>query len=179
VWHRSADGRWTFYSDVGGHAGCSRYFGPALHECVVSPIRIDWTHPREFAVAVDGGRTLSWRVALRSTGSTAVLSEAAHRVPRAWLASAGMLSVLGVVAGIALRAGRLRLAGCTPDGSRFTARPRHLWDIAASRAMLHGRDLGRMVKIKRQLALGEFWIPRRPLLMFGGVTMQSPANHES
>ena len=175
VWHRSADGRWTFYSDIGSHAGCLRYFGPALHHSVVSPIRIDWANPRGFTVAVDGGRTLFWSVALRSTWTTAMLSKAAQRVPAAWLTRARMLSALGVVARIALRAGRLQLAGRTPDGSRFTASPRSVWDIAASRARLHGRDLGPVIKVKQQVALGEFSIPRRPLLMFGSVTMQRSA----
>jgi hypothetical protein len=123
-------------------------------------------------VAVDGGRTLSWSVALRSTWTTSALNEATHWVPTAWLTSARVLSALAVVARIALRAGHLRLTGRTPDGSHFAAEPRSVWDIAASRARLHGRDLGPVMTVTQQVALGEFWIPRRPLLMFGSVTMQ-------
>jgi hypothetical protein len=171
VWHRSPDGGWTVYTDVPPDDGCARYFGPALREAVVAPIRLEWTGFRSLTVAVDGGRTIAWSVALTPTASTAVVNRLGAAMPRRWRTDARMLRVVGAAAGVALRAGRLSLAGRTPDGSQFLASPDGVWVIAASRATIGGRDLGPTGPIAPQPALGEFHIPNRGLFAFASMLL--------
>ena len=62
VWHRNPAGRWTFYSTVPAHQGCSRYYSKAVDDEVVAPIQIDWPGPARFRVEVKGA--ITWEVML-------------------------------------------------------------------------------------------------------------------
>jgi hypothetical protein len=97
------------------------------------------------------------------------------RLPARWWTSERALAAIATAAGLALSAGRLRLTGTTPSGSRFLANPRMLWTVLASRATIGSRKLGRIGTMSPQVALGEFWIPRRPLFAIGAAFMTPPA----
>jgi hypothetical protein len=180
VWHRDPQGAWTFYSDAGCDQdgrdhGCGRYFGRAVREFIGTPIRIEWTGPRNMTIAAQGGRLLSWRLALAPTASTTLLNAIAAHVPRRWLTDERALRALGLAAGFALGAGRLSLAGETPAGHRFMASPEVVWTVSASRAAVEGRDLGPIGPIDPQPALGDFYIPRRGLFAVCSAVMMMSA----
>ena len=174
IWHRAPHGEWTFYSDAAGDQACGRYFGPRIREVAGTPIRIEWTGPRAMTIVAHGGRLLSWRIALTQTLSTTLLNAVAAMLPRQWRTNTRALRALGKAAGLALGAGRVSLAGETPDGHRFVASPDVVWTVGASRAVIDGRDLGPTGPIDPQPRLGDFHIPRRGLFAAGSVIMARP-----
>lgn len=78
------------------------------------------------------------------------------------------------MAGVALGAGRLNLTGETPNGHRFVSHPRHLWLIAASRAVVSGEDLGLLGPLDVQASLGDVQIPQRGIFALTRVQLQQP-----
>ncbi|MGE0864112.1 MAG: hypothetical protein AB7P34_09440 [Vicinamibacterales bacterium] len=174
VWHRSAEAKWTFYSDVSEHQGCDRYWGPLVDHHVVAPIRLEWTAPYRLLVSVDGGRLLSWSLVLRPTAATTVLNLLATWLPDSWWGQTAVLRAMAAAARALLGTGPMRLRGRTPSGHRFTSTPQALWDISSSSATLNGRDLGRPGPLVSQATLGEFAIPQRGLFVLGRVTMEAP-----
>jgi hypothetical protein len=175
VWHRSPQGDWTFYSDVGDGLGCARYFGAGIREAVTAPIRIEWLGPRSVSVAIDGGRALAWTLALRQTTSTRLLNRAGGLVPAPFWRDQRVLQVMALAVRVILRAGDIRLTGETPSGNHFLVNPRAFWLVEASRAVVGGRDLGPMGPITPQPALGDVRIPRRGLFAVGAAFMTTPA----
>ncbi|HUE84615.1 MAG TPA: hypothetical protein VMO26_00915 [Vicinamibacterales bacterium] len=160
VWHCSPSGRWTFYTDVAGH-GCAEYFGPALDEVVVTPIRIEWNGPRRVSIAVDGGRRLVWSMLMRSTPLTRAFNAVGP-----WLAPIAakhprLLTPLALVARLLFDTGPLRLVGRAPNGAGFAGTPWAVWIVRSSRACIDGHDTGPDRRLDRSLALGDFLIPRR------------------
>ncbi len=171
VWHRRPDGRWTFYIDTPGGLGCAKHFAPALDRTVVTPIRTEWLTPRCLSVTLEGGRLLSWTMALASTPATTMLNGLCRALPARWWLEPRWLRMLASMARIALGAGRLTLTGRTPAGSVFIANPKRIWAITSSRATFEGHDLGRIEQSADQPALGDFVIPRRPLFAIGAAFM--------
>jgi hypothetical protein len=171
VWHRTSDGCWTLYADVGPDQGCLHYFGRAVDHAIHAPIRIEWTGARSLQVAVNGGRLLAWSLSLAPTTGTTLVNTVAAVLPAWAWTDRRALAAIGVLARLALRSGRLRLTGTTPCGSRFLATPRMMWSIVASRATIAGHDLGPVGIIDPQASLGEFLIPRRPLFAVGSAFM--------
>lgn len=93
-------------------------------------------------------------------------------MPDAMWRSPAVLSVMGRVAGVALRAGRLRMAGTTPNGQRFVVSPKTIWAITSASAVLEGEDLGPLGPAPRQGRLGDFYIPQCGLLATGGALVE-------
>ncbi|MGE0041935.1 MAG: hypothetical protein AB7H88_12430 [Vicinamibacterales bacterium] len=172
VWHRAPDGRWTFYADVAPTHGCARYFGPALDEVVVAPIRLEWTGDRRLNVAVDGGRLVAWSVCLAGTPATRLITALASRLPAGCWGAERALSLAGRLAGRLLGIGRFRLVGQLPSGAHFVAVPRSVWMVTASRARVAGRVLGSMAPLARQAAIGDVWLPQRGLFAVVQTRMQ-------
>jgi hypothetical protein len=85
---------------------------------------------------------------------------------RAWR-SGPVLAVMSRVAGVPLRAGRMRLTGLTPNGQRFTANPLRMWVARSSRASIGGVDLGEMGPAPEQAHLRDFAIPQRGVFVVG------------
>jgi hypothetical protein len=77
------------------------------------------------------------------------------------------LAGMGALAGPMLRAGRVRLAGWTPNGQRFMANPLMVWLISESKASLDGTDLGEVGPSRTQGRLADFWIPQRGVFAIG------------
>ena len=98
---------------------------------------------------------------------TTTLSTVAAIVPdRLWRAQP-VLSMIGWVAGKALRAGRVGLAGLVPNGQRFVANPLRVWLVADAAASLQGVDFGPVGVLDTQAALGDFSIPQRGIFAIG------------
>lgn len=166
VWHRDANGRWTFCQDQPAELACTRYFGAEVDEVRQGPIRIDWTGPRRFEVRAGDG-DLEWAVELGSTPVTRLLNGVGSLLPaRAWRSSP-VLAAMSRVAGMALGAGRVRLAGQAPNGQRFVANPLTMWVATASRATVRGADLGEMGPAPEQAHLRDFAIPQRGIFVIG------------
>ena len=83
---------------------------------------------------------------------------------KAWRAEP-ILAVIGLVAGTALRAGRVAMTGRTPNGQRFVANPSRIWLIADSSARLGDEDFGPPGSLGEQAHLGDFWIPQRGMFV--------------
>jgi hypothetical protein len=162
VWHRNPAGRWTFFTDVADQ-GCARYFGPALDEVVVAPIRIEWTSARCASVAIDGGRRLTWSLLMRSTPMTRAFNRAAPHLAPILTRYPRLLVALAALARLVWRTGPLRLVGLTPSGAVFSGQPWALWVVSASRACIAGQDTGPNRPLDANLALGDFRIPKRAL----------------
>jgi hypothetical protein len=168
VWHRDPTGRWTFYQDQPAELACTRYFGADVDEVRQGPIEIDWTGPARFEVRAGDG-DLEWMVEVGSTPVTRVLNSLGSMLPsRAWRSGA-VLAIMSRVAGVALRAGRVRLAGIAPNGQRFVANPLTIWVATSSRATVGGEDLGEMGPAPGQAHLRDFAIPQRGVFVVGRV----------
>ena len=168
VWHRDPNGRWTFYQDQPAELACTRYFGADVDEVRQGPIKIDWTAPGRFEVRVRDGR-LDWMVEVESTPVTQVLNRLGSLLPlHAWRSGA-VLGVMSRVAGVALRAGRVRLSGIAPNGQRFVAQPLTMWVVTRSRAAVGGDDLGEVGPAPEQAHLGDFALPQRGVFVVGRV----------
>lgn len=173
VWHRDPSGKWTIYADAAPELSCARYFGTALAATALAEIELDWGGPRSLAVRMAG--VLTWTIELAPTPATRLMTTAAGVMPESLWHNDTVLSGMGAMAGPVLSAGRLRLAGVTPNGQSFQAGPRVLWAISSSRAVLDGADLGPPGPLPQQDRLGDFWLPQRGLFYLAQTRFLAPA----
>lgn len=168
IWHRSPDDRWTVYANVEPARSCPRFFGAALDDVMVTGIRVRWTGPAQVSVSAPAAR-IEWGMRLGTTPATRLLSTAALLLPEPLWSSASLMDTLGGLAGRALGAGRLSLAGRTPNGKAFRLAPRQIWRVVASAAVVRGRELGSTTPLPGQARLADFWIPNTGLFAFGAA----------
>ncbi|ORW74101.1 hypothetical protein [Mycobacterium saskatchewanense] len=166
VWHRDPDGVWTFYATTPGPQSCARFFSSAtLNDAVQCDIDVAWVTPWSLLVEMPG--LLAWHIEIGTAPSTRLMSAVGGRLPaRAWTNRA-VLAAMGRVAGPALRAGRVRLAGTAPNGQRFMIAPAQLWAVTHSRAVWRDADLGPVGPLPRQPRLAGFRPPQRGLFVVG------------
>ena len=168
VWHRSPDGRWTFFQDAPADRACTRYFGAAVDEVVDAKIEIDWPASSELTItASGGGRRLDWRLSLESSFATRVMNRVGSLLPDALWRSERFMSLVATIAGPLLRAGEVRMTGRAPNGQAFIANPTLVWLIPASSASLDGDDLGELGPAPTPGRLGDFRIPQRGVFAIG------------
>jgi hypothetical protein len=149
VWHRDPAGAWTFYATTPAEHSCARYFSTATtHAAVQCPVDVTWTG--DFTLNVDIPDVLRWTVELRHTPATRLNTLIGCRLPDGLWTNSGALAGIGRFAGAALGAGQVRLAGTTPNGQHFRIAPKQIWAVRASRAGLHGRDLGPLAPLPEQ-----------------------------
>jgi hypothetical protein len=135
VWHRDPHRRWTFYADAPAEVSCARYFGAtSAGGAERVPIDVTWTGPWSLRVTVPD--VLAWEVHLAATAATRLLSSASRLLPDPCWDSDRVLGAMGRVAGLLLRAGRVRLQGTVPNGQHFQAAPRLLWAVTNSTALV-------------------------------------------
>lgn len=164
VWHRNPAGRWTFRQDVAADVSCPRYFSAAIDRSVRTTIEVVWTGDTTFEVRADD---LLWAVRLAPTPVTRMMNAMAGRLsPRLW-ADPRVLTTMGRVAGLVMRAGRVSLQGVTPNGQSFQAHPLQIWMVEDTRATLGGLDLGPPGPLDDQARLGDFWLPQRGVFALG------------
>ncbi|MBC7842875.1 MAG: hypothetical protein H7099_11205 [Gemmatimonadaceae bacterium] len=162
VWHCTPRGKWTFYADVSPEQACTRYTGVAADAAHAMYIGMAWTGPRTLVVEIPD-IALRWTLMLQATAATRLFDAARSCMPDRWLASDRVLSVIGTCARMVLKTGPVRLAGRMPNGQRYHVAPNGLWVVGATRATIHGVDLGMPGECGPQASIGDFLVPRRPL----------------
>ena len=166
VWHRDPAGRWTFWQDQTADQACSRYFGAAVTETRRCAIELDWSAETTLHVAV-AELDFAWTVTMLTSPVTRALNAVGSLLPdKAWRAEP-VLAVMGLVAGTALRAGRVAMTGRTPNGQRFVANPSRIWLVADSSARLGNDNFGPPGSLGEQAHLADFWIPQRGMFAIG------------
>jgi len=175
VWIRNPAGAWSMHGTVDPGLSCPRYFGSALESASTSRISITWSKSDAFTVDVDGGVALHWELTLRPTPVTRLMSAVSGAAPERLWRSQHFLKAMGAVASPLLGAGRIGLTGHVPNGQSFAVRPRYMWFVAGSRAVLGGQDLGTPTALPVQDKLGDFWIPQRGILMLGTAVFEPGA----
>jgi hypothetical protein len=180
VWHRSPDGRWSFWATIAPEVSCARYTGEISDDTRQAAIRLAWPAPHRLMITADDVG-LSWEVTFSATPASRALSVLAQRLPGHFLGKESVLRVLGPVAGTLLGAGRLALTGTMPNRQTFHLVPSHVWMVAASRAQLGATDLGRLAPLPRQATIGDLRIPQKGLLAFGALDLDpfSLARHSA
>lgn len=168
VWHRDPDGRWTFYVDVEPHHSCARFFAPVLERVAVTDIGISWTGPHTLSLTLPAHR-MHWGLRIWRTPLTRALNGAMGLLPERVWESTGALRALGPVAGRLLGVGGLEMAGRLPNGQAYRMRPRSVWRVEGSVAVVAGRELGRSMALAEQPCLGGFPVPNGGLFAFGGA----------
>lgn len=172
VWHRDPNGRWTFYSTVAPDCSCARYFGGQVYRNVVTPIDVTWTTPWTLRVRI--GMELTWQMTLRASTMTRLLSVMASLMPERAYRMPAVLRSMGSVVDTTLGSGRVNLTGRTPNGHRFVMRPRQLWLVETSTALLGGRSVGLPGPLTQQAALEDLLIPQRGLFAIASACLERP-----
>jgi hypothetical protein len=173
VWHRDPAGRWDFWQDQPDDQACSRYFGSALAATHRARIELDWTGPAALRVTV-AAAGLTWNMTMGTSAATRALNAIGTLLPdRAWRAPR-FLAVMGPVAGTALHAGRVAMAGTAPNGHAFVTNPQRIWLIGASAAAIGDQELGPAGPLRPQARLGDFWIPQRGIFAIGRAFFGEP-----
>lgn len=169
VWVRTPDDAWRIFTTIDASLSCPRYFGSALEATSEHAITIDWTDDQRLSVRIDDDIDLRWSITLAATPMSRMMSTMAGALPGAAWRSERFLSMLGGVAGPALRAGRIGMTGDTPNRQRFRARLDRMWMVDSSLASMHGESLGQVSPLAAQTRLGDFWMPQRGIFMIGGA----------
>jgi len=173
VWHRDPDGNWSFYQNVPLDEGCARYFGAAITGSLTGPVRIEWNGPNQFRVTVAAPGEIVWEVRLAPTIVTNTMNAIGRALPSRWWKKSSTLGIMEAVARWVLRTGEMRLTGHTPNGHRFTASPRLIWQIAESRATIRGVDAGPPGRLATQAVLADFRIPQRGLFAITTAVLEA------
>lgn len=178
VWHRTPDGRWTFYSNVQPLQSCNRYFGNAVERFVPAEIEIEWEGPRSISVRIPAAEFV-WRSQLAPTAATRLMNAAGGLMPDALWRNGPALRAMGVLASVLLGLGRVRLKGTAPNGQQFIANPLQIWTIPTSTASLGAEQFGPVGPLQQQAFVGEFAIPQRGVFIIGRAFFEQfdPARH--
>jgi hypothetical protein len=160
VWHRSPEGKWTFWSDVAPEAACWRFFGEAVEHAERSAICIRWSGPRSMRVTVGDGE-VDWELTMRATPVTVLVNAVTGMLPERLWQDTPVLGLIGEVAGSALGLGRVNLTGHSPNGQAFVVNPLRIWMVATSSAVVRGTPIGTPGPLPVQAMLGDFAIPQR------------------
>jgi|SRR5690348_1963577 hypothetical protein len=179
VWHRAPDGQWTFISDAAPEQSCARYFASDRAQTLYTKIETRWDGPHSLRVSVPD--LLEWRLDLASTPATLLMSVLSRRAPAAAGRSETVRRVMARAAAPMLRAGRIGMAGTTPNGQRYTMAPWLIWTVSSSNAVLRGVDLGSPNPLLRQVRLGDFWLPQRGLFALANGAFENfdPSKHHA
>jgi hypothetical protein len=117
--------------------------------------------PDKFRVIVDGSRPLSSDVTLTQAVASRLMNAAAGLVPDSWWQKHFMLRAMRFTARYVLGAGKVNLAGRTPNGQEFIANPQRVWIVKSSRAVVNGVDVGPAGPLPEQPRLNKFSMPQR------------------
>lgn len=160
VWHRDPEGVWTFYATTPGPQSCSRYFSSVTPvDPVVCDIESTWITPWSLQISIAG--LLDWRVDVKKTAATRLMSVIGGRMPNAAWTSRRTLSLMSPVVGPLLGVGKIRLTGKLPNGQEFRIAPKRVWAVADSAAVVAGEDLGPIGPHAIQGNLADFQLPQR------------------
>jgi hypothetical protein len=169
VWHRPPGGQWTIYTSIAPERSCPRYIGQGVTHTVQAGIEMEWTSERDLTVRVPEAQFV-WEMRIENTLVTWLMNVLLAVMPERLLRSRRVLSLMSRLSTVLLSAGRLRLIGRMPGRLRFQAVPRKVWMISSSRATIGGRALGPLGPLPEQIALADFAIPQRGVVLLGDVT---------
>lgn len=177
VWHCDPSGRWTMWTDVEALYSCPRYFGPALDAIHERRIEVEWPDPWSIRVRIDG--ILDWEMKISPTLSTRAMTMVGAHLPDPLWRNRAALAAMSRVAGMTLRAGKLRLYGDVPSQQWFRVKVPHVWATCDVTATLHGENLGPSGQTRPQRWLGGFALPNRGLFAIGQATFEAydPSRH--
>ncbi len=168
LWHRDSAGTWTFYADAQPMQSCNRYFGSAVERFVLAIIDLTWEGPRRLTVRIPDA-SLEWTSDFVATAMTRGMNALGSLMPEFMWRSSMVLGVMSRVAGVALRAGAVRMHGRAPNGQSFIANPRLIWTISDATATLGRHDFGPPGPVRPQAWLGDFALPQRGMLAVGAA----------
>lgn len=172
IWHRDPGGRWEFWQDQPDDRACSRYFSAALADTRHVAIGLEWPGEATLRLTIPEF-DFQWTATMASSPVTRLLNAVGSVLPeRAWT-NHSVLSVMGAVAGAALRAGRVSLYGRVPNGQRFVANPLKTWLVVDANARLAGQEFGPIGHLGEQARLADFWIPQRGIFALGRALFAS------
>lgn len=172
IWHRDPAGRWTFYESAPCEVACSRYFGADVQRARHISIGLEWKTPRRLRICTLDDATVDWTIQLGSTPVTRAMNLVGSAMPNTLWRSRSVLSLMGHVAGRALRAGTVRLSGQTSNGQHFDANPLRIWYVTDSTAVVEGQDLGPVGPLEEQAHLADFYLPQRGIFAIGRVFVE-------
>lgn len=180
VWYRNPEGEWTIYSDVPPETACPRFFGSAVARAVVSPITLEWTADDALHVEVPEGG-LSCDIVVTPTAASRAMNLVAATFPEWAWRNPRVLGLTAKVAGLMLRAGRLRMAGIAPNRQAFIANPRRIWVVKSARLRVGERETDQPGPVTPQAHLGDFLIPQRGLVAIGNAAFDplDPSRHST
>ena len=173
IWHRDPGGGWEFWQDQPDEQGCARYFSAALDATRRVAIALAWSGDTTLRLAVPE-LDFSWSATMASSPVTRLLNGVGSVLPeRAWT-NRHVLTAMGAVAGVALRASRVGLSGSVPNGQRFVANPLKVWTVVDTDASLAGEGFGPTGALAEQAQLGDFLIPQRGIFALGRAFFSAP-----
>ncbi len=178
IWHRDAQGRWTFHESAPSEVACSRYFGAGVERFRVGAIGLEWETPRRLRIRTADG-AVDWTVEMESSPMTRMMSAVGSAMPNAAWRSRPILGAMGRVAGWALGVGTVRLTGLTSNGQDFDANPLRVWYVTDSRAIVDGQDLGPIGPLSEQAHMADFYFPQRGIFAVGRVFVTPHAGNAS
>jgi hypothetical protein len=166
VWHRDPDGGWDFYADAPPQVTCARFFGRDVARYIHTPVHITWTSPTNFHVSADED-ALEWDITLTRNATTFAINRLCRMMPEIAWKDETTLKVLSKIAGNLLHAGKLRLAGITPNGQHYKAAPRFIVMVGDTQASINRQELGLPGPLADQAHIGDFWIPQKGIFAIG------------
>lgn len=173
VWHRSADGDWSIYSDGRSlETTCSRYWNPAIQHASLTNIDVTWTGPNELRVEMEEP-PLVWTMTISAPLFLKGLNAVSSKLPL-WSWKLG-LSRWGRewMAKRLLDMGDLRLSFTMPSGQDTVIMPEEVFFIEDSDAELDSRSLGDPVRLETNPTIGGVPLPTRPTFVLGQAHMQT------
>ena len=173
VWHRDPGGRWTCCMDAQPDHGCPRYFGSAFSRVVRGEIGLAWDDDDRVTLSVPAAR-IEWSLRLEPTLATRAVNAGLRILPDALLNRPAVRDRAAPIIGRALDAEPFSLSGTTPMGHAAALELRRVWDIAASVAVVDGRDVGPMMQSGEPPSIGGIEFPRRGVFLFGGNVYAPP-----
>ena len=84
-----------------------------------------------------------------------------------------VLAMMQPVASRVLGIGRVALRGTTSNGQAFLANPKLLWAIPRSRAEIDGVVHDSVQSLRKQVRLGDFWLPNSGLFAIGRAYLRA------
>ena len=168
IWHRDAQGNWTFYESAPPSRGRSGPRGPVARQRRSSGNRQPRRAPTRLQVRTADG-VVDWTVELEAKARTRMMSTMSSIVPMAAWRSERMLHAIGAMAGPFLGVGKVQLTGTTSNRQHFDANPLRIWYVTESSAVVDGEDLGPIGPLQEQAHMADFYFPQRGMFAVGRV----------
>lgn len=147
---------------------CPRYYGAACHYVGQAEIDVAWTGPASLRVRATGpALDLNWTVTVRETFGLGLMNRLGRALPDWTWRPGPLVRARELMARHAFGLGDLRLSGTMPSGHDGVLMPKRMYWVAASRAVLNGRDLGAPTRLAECPTIGGVTVPARGVLAVG------------